>query len=511
MAALVASYHRRSYRCAARPIGNDFVGACLSFGRSNPLIDERAARSRTVSLITVALAAASLIALYAPRARALDSPNPPSEPGGADSNEAETPDSTEQGQTHLTDSFERRPLQTLLHESKLQGLRDTTFSAEIRSAYLDRDNFDLSQSEAWALGGSLGVKTGYFGDFVALGATGYTSQRLDGPLDKDGTKLLQPEQKSYTALGELYGQFKLTNEILATAGFRAFNTPFINTQDSLMTPNTFLIYAVQGLVDNSEDTKSLRFGAGYVDKIKPRNAQDYESMATAAGAPSAVDRGVYVAGANYTAGGFSLGAIDYYSADIINIAYSEIKYALPLTKRASLRFGVQYTDQRSTGNDLLTGKSFSTDQYGLKAEIGLGAALLTAARTFTAIGTVTGGSGTDMRNPWGGYPGYTAVQIENFYRAGENATLLRAAYNFPRRTALSVYALWVHGSTPHVAKQFAQDEYDFNLQWVAPQGTFHGLKLLVRYAHVSQAGPSDQHENELRLLAYYQLRQFGAP
>ena len=155
-----------------------------------------------------------------------------------------------------------------------------------------------------------------------------------------------------------------------------------------MTPNTFVVYAVQGVINNTDDSTVLRFGAGYVDKIKPRNAQDFESMATAAGAPSGVERGVYVAGANYKAGQFSIGAINYYSADIINIAYTEINYAIPLANRVTLRFAAQYTDQHSTGNDLLTGKPFSTDQYGLKAEIGFGAALVTAARTRTAIGTV---------------------------------------------------------------------------------------------------------------------------
>ena len=99
-----------------------------------------------------------------------------------------------------------------------------------------------------------------------------------------------------------------------------------------------------------------------------------------------------------------------------------------------------------------------------------------------------------------------AVQVENFYRAGENATLLRAAYNFPKRTNLSVYGLWVHGSTPDVQKQYAQSEYDFNVQWNAPKGAFEGLQLRVRYGHVTQAGSSDEHEDELRLLVYYDLR-----
>jgi hypothetical protein len=428
------------------------------------------------------------------------------EAAGSDTGEAATPDSTEQGQTQLPDSFDHRPIAAMLHESSLVGLRDTTFNVQLRSFYLDRENFDTSESQAWTLGGSAGFKTGYFGEVAALGATVFTSQRLYGPHDKDGTQLLETGQKEYTVIGELYGQFRLTDQIVATAGLHGIDTPFINTHDSLMTPNTFQLYAVQGTA-GSTDAMNLRFGAGYVEKIKPRNSDDFQSMSAAAGAPAGVDRGVYVAGANFKDAGISIGAIDYYSADIINIFYSETKYSLPIVDRLSLRFGAQYTDQHSTGDDLLTGKPFSTDQYGLKVELALGPALLTTARTITATGTLThGDSGTDIRSPWGGYPGYTAVQIENFYRAGEDATLLRAAYNFPRVTGLSIYGLWVKGSTPHVANQYAQTEYDLNLQWVAGGRILKGLTLLTRYGHVAQGGPSDQHENELRLVLYYQLR-----
>jgi hypothetical protein len=425
---------------------------------------------------------------------------------GSDSGEAATPDSVEQGQTQLPESFDHRPIAALLHESSLVGLRDTTFDVQLRSFYLDRDNYDTSQSESWTLGGSAGFKTGYFGQVVAFGATAFTSQRLYGPADKDGAQLLETGQKPYTALGQLYGQFRLTDEIVATVGIHELDTPFINTHDSLMTPNTFQLYALQGAA-GSTDEMSLRFGAGYVEKIQPRNSDDFQSMSTAAGAPVGVDRGVYVAGANFKADALSIGAIDYYSSDIINIFYSETKYSLPIVDRLSLRFGAQYTDQHSTGDDLLTGKPFSTDQYGLKFEVALGPALLTTARTITATGTLThGDSGTDIRSPWGGYPGYTAVQIENFYRAGEDATLLRAAYNFPRVTGLSLYGLWVKGSTPHVTNQYAQTEYDVNLKWVAPSPRLKALTLLARYGHVSQGGPSDQHENEARLAVYYQLR-----
>jgi len=114
---------------------------------------------------------------------------------------------TSVGQTQLTDSFDRRPIAAMLHESRFLGLRDTTFSVQLRSFYLDRENFDTSQSAAWTLGGSAGFQTGYFGQIVALGATVFTSQRLYGPNDKEGAQLLLTGQKPYTVLGELYAQF----------------------------------------------------------------------------------------------------------------------------------------------------------------------------------------------------------------------------------------------------------------------------------------------------------------
>jgi outer membrane porin, OprD family len=455
--------------------------------------------------ILAALAMASLLPMCGTAVRAQSVPTPESAASGGSSDD-DTPDSTEQGQTQLSDSFDRRPIAAMLHDSKLVGLRDTTFNIQIRSYFLNRDNFNDTASEAWALGGSAGFKTGYFGNFISFGATGYTSDRLYGPQDKDGTKLLQTDQQPYTVVGELYAQFRLTDEIVATAGRRGFDTPFINTQDSLMTPNTFQVYSLQGAVDNSSDT-TLRFGAGFVDQIKTRNSEDFQSMATAAGAPGGVDRGVYIAGANYKVGQLSVGAVEYYSADIINIAYTEIKYTFPLAARVKLVLSAQYTDQRSNGDTLLTGKPFRTDQGGAKADFSVGSVLFTVARTLTAVGTQsTPGNGTDMRNPWGGYPGYTAVQVENFYRAGENATMLRAAYNFPKSNGLSVYGLWVHGSTPVEAMQYAQNESDFNLQWNPRKGPLQRLKVVARYAHISQGGPTNQHEDELRFIIYYQLR-----
>jgi hypothetical protein len=258
----------------------------------------------------------------------------------------------------------------------------------------------------------------------------------------------------------------------------------------------------------STDERRFRFGAGYIDRIKPRNAEDFESMAVAAGAPVGVERGVYMTGATYKAGAFGIGAFNYYSADVINIVYAESRYEVPLAQRLSLRLAAQYTDQSSTGSDLLTGNSFTNHQYGFKVELARGSSLFTVARTVTASGTVNGSgaaSAVNMRSPWGGYPGFTSVQIENFDRAGEDATLLRAAYNFPKLTGLSVYALWVGGSTPNGSAQYARKETDLNIKWKPQSSALKRLTLLGRYGYVSQGGPQDRHREELRLVVYYQL------
>lgn len=418
-------------------------------------------------------------------------------PAGAVSDEDQTPSSTEQGHTQMDDSFDRRPVLAILHESRLVGIRDTTFNAQLRSFYRHLDSFDDDESLAWTLGGSVGVKTGYFWNRVALGATGYTSQPIYAPYDKDGTQLLLPQQHPYSVLGELYGEFLLTDTVKASVGRRAYVTPYINTDDSRMTPATFQAYAVQGTLGGGGDPV-VRFGAGYVDKEKDRNSEEFVPMSTVAGAPAAVQRGVYAAGGNVSSGGLRIGVIDYYSIDIINIAYTEAKYTYALSNRMRLLFSAQYASQASTGNNLLTGHPFSTDQFGLKAELGLGGMLLTAAYTGT-------GNGANMQNPWGAYPGYTSVQIENFYRAGEDAAMLRAAYNFSSVRGLSAYALYVNGSKPDSPKQYAQDEYDLNVQWVAGTGRLKGLTLLARYGHVSQDGGGNPHEDDFRLVLYYNL------
>src|SRR5207249_1591344 len=112
---------------------------------------------------------------------------------------------------------------------------------------------------------------------------------------------------------------------------------------------------------SAQEVAAIKYGLGYFYKIKERNDSEFVSMSEDAGAD--VERGVWAAGALYEKGKFSIGAIEYYSEDIINIAYAESKLEVPLADDWKLKFAGQYVDQGSVGDNALQGHSFSGHQF----------------------------------------------------------------------------------------------------------------------------------------------------
>ncbi len=381
--------------------------------------------------------------------------------------------------------------------------RDSKWSAQLRSFYFDRDKYDGSISEAWAGGGSISYLSGYAGGFFRIGATGYTSLPLYAPKDKDGSGLLLPGQEGYAVLGQLYGEFKFADQIFGAIGAKSYNTPYINANDVRMTPNTFEGATVYGTLGGDGGDSKFRFGGGYISKIKQKNDDEFVPMSEAAGV-TGVDRGVYVLGGNYIDGDFSIGAAEYYSNDIINIFYAESKYAFKLGEAGKLSLAAQYSDQQSTGNNLLSGSSFNTNQWGVKGDLTFGGAgLLTLAYTDTA-------SGRNMTAPWSGYPGYTSVQVKDFNRASESATMIKGLYDFSKAgvSGFSAYLLYVHGSGVK-APNYNEDETDLNVQWNVKTGALRGLSFRLRYAYIEQRGGGDPNINDLRFIVNYDFPRPG--
>src|SRR5438105_9413063 len=436
--------------------------------------------------------------------------------------------STEQGRTtDLDESFGDWREWRL--EERRQALKDAKFEFNLRTFYFDRSDCSGAEKQAWAIGGWVGVKTGYFLDHIAFGATRYTSNPIYAPDDRDGTTLLAPGQNGYTILGEFYAELRIITDLGITVGAKGYDTPFINRNDTRMTPNTFEAIVLQGRTklgtsssddastptdggiglskDGKEvavpaptpaqDVASIKYGLGYFYAIKERNDSEFVSMAQDAGAD--IQHGVWSAGALYEKGKFNIGAIEYYCADVINIAYAQTGFELPLATDWRLRFAGQYVDQGSVGENLLQGHSFSGHQFGAKVELPIRNALFTAAFTH-AWGNA------NLQNPWSGYPGYTSVQVQDFNRAGESAFLLRAGYDFPWVDGLSAYGLAVFGTDPDSATQFRQNEFDSNLQWAPTKGVLKGLSLRLRYGVVQQFGGDVHNLTDFRAICNYVIK-----
>jgi len=420
------------------------------------------------------------------------------------SQETPTPSSVEGVISPMDRAFETAPPREAPDKAAHPFFRDQKLDLNLRTYYLYKDKVDDTVSEAWALGGALNYKSGYLLDRLAFGAAVYTSQPLHAPDDRDGTLLLKPGQEGYTVLGQLYGEVKIVPDNVVRLFRQEYNTPYINKNDNRMTPNTFEGYSFHGSAGGKDGAPKVNYGAGYITKIKERNSDEFVWMSRDAGAK--VDRGVFAAGLNYSQGPFSIGAVEYYSDDILNIFYTEGKVVFKPTKDLGLLVAAQFTDQRSVGDNLLKGFDFSTNQFGIKGEMSYRGAILTLGYSIAA-------HGADLQNPWSSYPGYTSVQVQDFNRAGESAFLGKLSYDFGSLglTGVTAYALWVHGwnrvDPLSKAEVKQEDEYDFDLQWRPQIKALKGLWFRTRYAHIDQrdGGPS---QSDFRIIVNYDISLF---
>ena len=118
-------------------------------------------------------------------------------------------------------------------------LRDTDFTIYLRSYYLNRENPDGTENEAWAFGGWAAYRSGWLFDVFQIGATVYGSAPLYAPDDKDGTTLLKSGQEGYGVLGEAFAALRYKEYAVAKGYRQEVSQGYINRQDNRMTPNTF--------------------------------------------------------------------------------------------------------------------------------------------------------------------------------------------------------------------------------------------------------------------------------
>jgi hypothetical protein len=380
-------------------------------------------------------------------------------------------------------------------------LRDSHLDLKLRTYYFDRTNTDGSEQETWAAGGSLAFRSGRWRDFLSVGAELFTSQRLYGPRDRDGLQMLRPRQVGLAVLGKAHLDLHYREILMARLYRQDFELPYLNRQDSRMIPNTFEAYVLRGQLPGFE------FISGHVTQMKTRGSRKFVSMSEAAGAKSSKDRGLSMVGARYSPReGVSIGAIDYYAWDVMNILYAEANYTRKLSDEIGLKLSGQFTHQASIGEELLGDSSFDTYVWGGRAALSRRGAILLVAFSSTSDHAA-------IKSPYGSYPGYVSLMRKDFDRAGELGWLVGASYNFEQLgiRGVSAFANFARGTSardPSPGDSLPnQEEFNVTIDYRLPEGRLEGFWIRLRYAFLDVDGDADP-AHDLRVLLSYQIPIF---
>jgi hypothetical protein len=367
---------------------------------------------------------------------------------------------------------------------------DTDIRLHLRTFYFDRHNPNQSINEAWAGGGWLQYTSGWLNDVFQIGATGYTSQPLYAPDSRDGTSLLAPGQDAITVLGQAYARLRYCDRAILTAYRQSVNDGYVGPQDNRMIPNTFEGVTLRGTLG------SIDYDIGYLWDMKPRNSEKFISMSQQAGVAGS-DDGLEFGSLKWTPNScWEVFAGDYYTPDVFNTAYAYAKHTRRLGGYAEGNFGVQYTDQRSVGNESLG--SFNTWNAGIGARVIWDSGLTLGA----AFHTTADEAG--IRSPYGSWPGYLSLIETDFDRAGEQAFGVGLKYDFGKRLCapgllgVLAYARGVNRRDPATGSHLSDtDEFDLDVTYDIP--SVKGLQVRFRNAYVKAGGPDTGYQFRLIL------------
>ena len=194
-------------------------------------------------------------------------------------------------------------------------------------------------------------------------------------------------------------------------------------------------------------------------------------------------------------GDFSLGAIDYYSDDIINIFYTEAKYGIPLAEKLKLQFAAAVLRPGQRRRRPAARRRLLVRPVGRQGRAGVRAARCSPRPTPAPAATPT------CRTPGAAIPGYTSVQVEDFNRDGEDALDAARRLQLPSRSRASASTRCTSTAPiPTIADRVRQGRVRLQPAVDAvPDGVLKGLMMRLRYAHVSQDDPADSDLDDLRV------------
>jgi imipenem/basic amino acid-specific outer membrane pore len=243
-------------------------------------------------------------------------------------------------------------------------------SGQIRAAYVSQDNAVNPDTYGTSIGGILKYETADWNG-LKLGVGAYVSEKIGfatGKNDKVNLDLFDEEGKSFAYVGEAYLDYTI-NDLNVRVGRQRLDTPFADTDDIRMLPNTY-----EAAIATYSAIEGTTLVGGYVTRWAGYDSGDYKSTFKkvdadlGAGFDGKSD-GIIVLGAvNESIENLAVQAW-YYGADrVANISYLDAAYVIPFSEEMGLEISAQYAHFREKNN---TG--FDGSVYGVGAAFNIGA------------------------------------------------------------------------------------------------------------------------------------------
>ena len=299
----------------------------------------------------------------------------------------------------------------------------------IRFGVVEIEDDAKSKSSTVALGGSLGVKTDpIYG--ISLGATFYTTNALFGK-NTEGM-FLDSNSESYSIVGEAYIEANLAKTSIK-AGRQLIDTPYADSDDVGMIPNTFL-----GVTLVNQDIKDTTVILASLDRWSGVSSDVPEKFNRL----QASGDSLLIAGLMYEGIEKSTLQAWHYKLENRDFNYFEAGYENKLFNIAG-----QYTTQDS-GNSA----------FGLQAGVNIGDLALTTAYN-RVYGTVING--------FGGGAFFTSAEEHTIEidEPDQKAILVSAKYSIDKLTLALTHADFDKGEndTDYIASYTVNDNHSLDL------------------------------------------------
>ncbi len=310
---------------------------------------------------------------------------------------------------------------------------DSGVSGQLRLGYIKvEENEANSTSNTFAVGGKLSYQTRPVHGLSA-GASIYSTNPLAG-VDEAGL-FLDSGNDGYSILGEAYIKADMAKTTIK-AGRQELDTPFADTDDIGMVPNTF-----EGILIYNQNLANVKLFAAHLHRWAGVDAPTPEKFTRLNG-----DDGVNVIAALYKPSDkWSLQGWRYEARNNTNISYLEADLHL----RDNMALGLQYAKQNSKHNGNQNDADFNGRVWGVSTDVTLGDLTLSAAHNQVTHGQVSNG--------FGGGPFFTSAEDHTIAEVkNQQATAFRLEYTGFKKLKLSA---------SHVDFKKGENELDLSIQY----------------------------------------------